>query len=220
LFDVGQNLKYPLDDEKWAEKILIGGALNVIPIINFFSMGYTLESMRAGTRGETTLPEWQDWGDKFVAGLMVFVISFAYMLVPSILMCLGAGGLVGMMHFGDVGWGIAGGGLTLLTFLIIIALAFILPMALAHFVAEDRIGAAFEFGEVWRRIRTVFGDYLVAIVLFMVLSVILGTLFVIPILGWIVFLFGVFYLGVAFANLIGRLYHQASAGNSTSGIIR
>lgn len=155
-----------------------------------------------------------------VAGLMVFVISFAYMLVPSILMCLGAGGLVGMMHFGDVGWGIAGGGLTLLTFLIIIALAFILPMALAHFVAEDRIGAAFEFGEVWRRIRTVFGDYLVAIVLFMVLSVILGTLFVIPILGWIVFLFGVFYLGVAFANLIGRLYHQASAGNSTIGVIR
>ena len=209
MFDVGQNLKYPLDDEKWAEKILIGGALNVIPIINFFSMGYTLESMRAGTRGETTLPEWQDWGDKFVAGLMVFVISFAYMLVPSILMCLGAGGLVGMMHFGDVGWGIAGGGLTLLTF-DHYRPGFILPMALAHFVAEDRIGAAFEFGEVWRRIRTVFET----------------TWWHSPVYGIKCdtgnaicdsharmdrLLFGVFISG-CLRHLIGRLYHQASAG--------
>ena len=212
MFDVGQTLKYPFDDQKWVEKILIGGALNVIPIINFFSAGYVLESMRAGTRGEMTLPVWEDWGDKFVAGLIVFFISFVYMLIPFLLMLLGAGGIAGMMHYGEVGWGMAGGGLTLLTFAAILVLAFILPMALAHFVAEDRIGAAFQFGEIWKKIRMVFGEYLVAMVVFMVFNIILVMIGIIPVLGWIVFVFGVFYLAVILANLIVRLYFQASAG--------
>ncbi|MGE5544986.1 MAG: DUF4013 domain-containing protein, partial [Bacillota bacterium] len=72
MFDIGEVLKYPFEDQKWVEKILIGGALNVIPVINLFSTGYTLESMRAGIRGEMTLPDWGDWGSKFVAGLLVF----------------------------------------------------------------------------------------------------------------------------------------------------
>lgn len=214
MFDVEQTLRYPFEDEKWVEKILIGGALNVIPIINLFSLGYTLESMRAGTRGEMTLPVWEDWGDKFIAGLMVLVISFVYMLIPGLIMLLGvAGGVMGMRYYGDVGMGIVGVGLVLLTFMLGLVLCFFLPMAMAHFAAENRIGAAFEFGEIWRRARTVFGEYLVAIVLFVVFSMILGMIGVIPVFGWIIFIFGVFYLEVVFANLVGRLYSQA--GKST-----
>lgn len=215
MFDVGQILRYPFDDQKWAEKILIGGALNVIPIINLFSAGYALESLRAGTQGEMTLPVWEDLGDKFVAGLIAFVISFVYMLIPGLVMLLGgAGGIMGMRYYGDVGMGITGVGVIMLTFVIGLIMAFFLPMALAHFTAEDRIGAAFEFGEILRRIKAVFGEYLVAVVLFLVLSMILGMICVIPIVGWVVFLFGVFYLQVVFANLVGRLYSQASAGIS------
>lgn len=215
VFDVGQVLKYPFDDQKWMEKILIGGALNVIPIINFFSTGYALESLRAGTRGEMTMPVWEDWGDKFVAGLMVFVIGFIYMLIPGLIMLVsGAGGLMGMRYYGEVGMGIAAVGVAMLTIVIGMVLAFFLPMALAHFTVEDRIGAAFEFSEILRRVRAVFGEYLVAVVLFLVFSTILGMICVIPIVGWIVFLFGVFYLQVVFANLVGRLYSEASAGIS------
>ena len=215
MFDVGQVLKYPFDDQKWMEKILIGGALNVIPIINFFSTGYALESLRAGTRGEMTMPVWEDWGDKFVAGLMVFVIGFIYMLIPGLIMLVsGAGGLMGMRYYGEVGMGIAAVGVAMLTIVIGMVLAFFLPMALAHFTVEDRIGAAFEFSEILRRVRAVFGEYLVAVVLFLVFSTILGMICVIPIVGWIVFLFGVFYLQVVFANLVGRLYSEASAGIS------
>lgn len=212
MFDVGQILRYPLEDRKWVEKILIGGALNLIPVINLFSAGYALKSMRRGTKGQMTLPEWEDWGDIFVAGLMVFVIGFIYMLIPSLLMFLGVGGLIGLQHYGDVGWGVAGGGMVLLTFVVGLFLFFILPMALAHFAAEDRIQAAFEMGQIWTRIRAVFGEYLVAGVLFLVFSMILGMICIIPVLGWIVFIFGIFYLSVIFANLVGRLYRQASAG--------
>ena len=51
VFDLGDLLKYPFDDQKWVEKLLIGSALSLIPIINLFAVGYTLESMRAGIVG-------------------------------------------------------------------------------------------------------------------------------------------------------------------------
>ncbi len=209
VFDLGDLLKYPFDDQKWVEKLLIGSALSLIPIINLFAVGYTLESMRAGIRGEMTLPDWEDWGAKFVQGLMLCVISFIYMLIPGLLMLLGGGGIIGALRYGDVGWGVAGGLLALLTIVAALVLAFVLPMAFAHYAAEDKLGAALEFGEIWRRIRTVFGQYLVAVVLFWVFSSILGMVGMIPLVGWIITIVGVFYLTVVFANLIGRLYRQS-----------
>ncbi len=208
MFDLGELLKYPFDDPKWVEKLLIGGALSIIPIISFFAAGYSLESMRAGIRGEMTLPEWGDWGEKFVQGFILFIISLIYMLIPGLLMLLGGGSIIGALNYGDMGWGVAGGFLTLLTIVAALILAFVLPMAMAHYAAEGKLGAAFEFGEIWRRIKSVFGQYLVAMVLFLVFSSIIGIIGIIPLVGWLIAIVGVFYLTVIFANLVGRLYRQ------------
>ena len=42
--DIGRSFTYMFDDEKWLSKILIGGIINMVPILNFASWGDMLEA--------------------------------------------------------------------------------------------------------------------------------------------------------------------------------
>ena len=48
------------------KKLLIGCLLNIIPITNLFSIGYTLECARSELKNKRELPAWEKWGDLFV----------------------------------------------------------------------------------------------------------------------------------------------------------
>ncbi|MFN3533070.1 MAG: phosphoglycerate kinase, partial [Candidatus Brocadia sp.] len=59
---------------KKMDKILIGGALIWIPIVNFLVFGYLLKILGdAKDKKEPVLPEWKDWGELFQEGFMGFV---------------------------------------------------------------------------------------------------------------------------------------------------
>lgn len=208
MVDFGELFKYPMQDEKWIEKTLIGGVINIVPIVNFISMGYILESVEAGIKGEATLPVWEEWGDKFMKGLMVFLISIVYMLVPGIISGIGAGGAAASYKYG-AGMGFAGGGLMLVAGIVALVIAFFMPMAIANYAAKGNFGAAFEFGEIMGRIKANFGDYMVNFVVLVVAYIILGILNFIPILGFLLMMFGSFYLNVIFFNAFGRIYGSA-----------
>ncbi len=44
--DIVDGLKFPMNDKDWTKKVFIGGLLNIIPIVNFISTGYSLETMK------------------------------------------------------------------------------------------------------------------------------------------------------------------------------
>ena len=54
------------------KKLLIGILLNIIPVINFFALGYLLE---CGRTPKKDLPEWKNFGDFFVEGFFAAVIA-------------------------------------------------------------------------------------------------------------------------------------------------
>ena len=66
----------------WA-KILVGTCLSIIPVLNFFALGYiyrfTLQ-IRQGYRIE--LPEWDNWKDLFLDGLKFFLLQLVWMGIP------------------------------------------------------------------------------------------------------------------------------------------
>src|SRR4029079_1598293 len=69
------------EDEAWISKVLIGGLLIWIPIVNFAVFGYMIKIAQNVAQGSPRpLPEWGEFGDHFMRGLYVFVIYLVYIL--------------------------------------------------------------------------------------------------------------------------------------------
>jgi len=210
------DLKFPLHDDDWAIKVLVGGIISIIPIVNFIALGYYLRTMRRTIQGTPSMPAWERLGHLFVKGLGAVVIAIIYMIVP-IIVAVGAA----------VVWGIgAASGLflspwslfaetslilgLLLSAVLAVIFGFFLPMALATYADVGAIGSAFHFRSVLNRIRSVSHDYVVTYLVVILLTIIISVVSMIPVIGWILALFGGFYIGVVTANMFGRVYAASS----------
>ena len=213
--DIVEEIKFPTKDSDWIKKVLIGGILGLIPIINFIVYGYYLKVIKGAFEEKSTMPEWEDWGDLFIKGLIVLIISIVYMIIPIIVMLASAGGMMFAALSGDPtaavgGLGAAIGGLLLGSILILI-FGFVLPMGVVMYAKEDSIGAAFRIKEVLSRIKSVFGDYITTYIVLIVLIFVLSFIGSIPIIGWLIAIFGYFYLFVTIWNMFGKTYTRSTA---------
>ena len=84
-------------------------------------------------------------------------------------------------------------------------------MALAMYAKEDSMGAAFRFGELLSRIKSELGDYIIVFIVVFVLFSVLAMIAGIPFLGFLIFIFGKFYIFVVAADMYGRVYAQSKA---------
>lgn len=85
-------------------KVLVGGLLSFIPVINFFAFGYLLRlSHGVWKSGRVGLPEWGDWTVLFMDGLKFAVVWFAYWLLP-ILLASAISGLFGAIGLGALAY--------------------------------------------------------------------------------------------------------------------
>jgi hypothetical protein len=64
-------------------KLLIGGGLSFIPIVNLFAFGYLYRfAAQLRRTGQLSLPEWTDWAGLFSDGLKFAVVWLAYWVLP------------------------------------------------------------------------------------------------------------------------------------------
>lgn len=216
IMDVVEEIKFPTTDNEWVTKVLVGGILSIIPIVNFVVGGYYLKVLKGAIEGRSAMPKWEDWGNLFINGLVAFVIILVYMIIP-ILIIVGTAGLtVFSLAYGDMGpgvWAEIGAAILGITIggILALILGFLIPMALAMYVKEGSIGAAFRIGEVVSRIRSVLGDYLIVYIILLALGFILSIIANIPILGWLILIFGEFYILAVGANMYGKLYPKSTA---------
>ena len=134
--NIEKAIKLPFSEDGLV-KVIIGAVLNLIPIVNFLSIGYLLELMANVIQGREEMPVWDDWGNKFIKGLMVAVIAFIYFLIPMLVMMLGGGLAILTGSSGSFLFSIIG-------FLLILVVWFILPMALAKLCGHRQF---------WQRLR-------------------------------------------------------------------
>ncbi len=80
--DIGKSIGFVFEDEKWIEKVLIGGLVSLIPLVgSFLIIGYIVKLVRNVRNGDPQpLPEWADWGELLVDGLKLFVVYFLWSL--------------------------------------------------------------------------------------------------------------------------------------------
>ncbi len=208
-YDVLRPFVFVFNDPRWLSKVLIGGVfilLSAVAVGIPFLLGYVARMTRSIIAGDPQpLPEWDDLGEFFGEGLVLFAVGLIYMLPVSILSILVAipAAIVDAtsqpaVH--DVGAGIvtcASCVLSMLSFVITL----LLPAALLMVITTRRFGAAFEFGRVFAFISQNIGNYVMALVTELVAYVLsfagLGLLCV----GiFFTSFWGVLVTGYAFAN--------------------
>lgn len=208
--DYGKAVKYMFDDKDWLKKILIGGVLNIIPVVNFIPVGYGLRTLKAVGEGrDTPLPEWDDWGGDFMKGLLVAVAGLVYaipIIVLAILSVIVAAIAGGSGSSSDAAGGFAAlcmTGISCLNVLWGIAMALFLPAAILKFVKVGEFGAFFRFGEIWDFIKSNLGDYVIALLVAWLAAVVASV--VGGIACGIGVLFTSFWAILVAANLFGQL---------------
>lgn len=203
--------------------------------------GYAVRIMQQAIHAPgPDLPEWKDWGRLLWDGLRSWVIGLVY-LAPGLLI-----GLCGMLAYFGIWFGtlintgrggradidevflpwlllamvILFGSIFLSWFLSLLG-AVPLPLALAHFAAEDRLGAAFNLRGIGRRMGAdPWGYFLgwvitfgLGAVLYLAFVLIYTTLILCFFAPWVIAPFG-FYLMVVGAGVFGRHYRAAAPASA------
>lgn len=175
--DVGKAFSFVMQDERWLTKVLVGGLLIWIPVVNFAVIGYMLKVAEQVARGSMQpLPEWNDFGDLFMRGLYGLVIQLVYLLpafvVYFLFFCLLAfassgrnGGVIGLL-------GVCVFPLVLFMALVGYVGAF---AASARYVATNNLSEAFNFSVVIAQVRANVSLWLV-LLLVVILAGIVGSL--------------------------------------------
>jgi hypothetical protein len=175
-FDFAKPFSYVFDDPDWLTKILIGGLFYIAGFVIigwFFILGYVARTARNVIAGSPRpLPEWENLGDFFNEGLRLFGVMLAVIL-PLIVLAMGIMIPAGILGSVDSDGAAAVGGLmsgTIACLFVPISLAvtFFMPAMLLFVAVEQRFGAAFEFSRIWPFIKQNIGNYVLAIVVYLI----------------------------------------------------
>ncbi len=176
--DIGKSFSYMFEDEKWIEKIGIGGLVSLIPILgNFLVIGYFVELVRRVRQHEPEpLPAWDDWGGKLADGFKLFVVYLVWGLPLIILYFLI---LIPMMIAGDSDTGSTIASLFALcfgcfAFLYAIVLWLASPAITIKFAETGEIGAGFQVGEILNFTKSHLGEIIVVVLVSLVAYLIAG----------------------------------------------
>ena len=214
--DIGKSFTYMFDDEKWVQKLVVGGLLalvSIIPLVNIFTMpviaGYGLRLLKNVADGaEEPLPAWDDWGGDWVKGILSILAGVIYAIpiwIVSLFSWIASylGGYndpsqaQGFLAFCMVV-------LSCLSALWGVLIAVVFPAAQIKYATEGQFGSFFRFGDIFGFIRDNLGDYIVAILLTIVAGLV-GAL------GTILCVVGVFFT-YFWSLLVGsHLYGQVKA---------
>lgn len=188
-------IKFPMEERDWLTRIIIGSIIMVIPVLNIMVLGYYIECIYKGMKGSAALPGWEDWANYLREGLAALLIIVVYCLIPlTFTVLLNAMPVIGV----------------LLSTLIALITGAVVPMALANFALTQNPRDAFMAWEILFRIKNMFNSYILyylAMVLYV--AIITGITFSIPLISFIGVML-LFYGGIIFFNLIGRLYSGAT----------
>jgi hypothetical protein len=205
---------YPRESDDVIKTVVIGGLCLLFAFLfvpAFLALGYVLRVIDRTAEGDDEPPVFDDYGEMIVDGAKGFVIAFVYGLVPAIVAFLAIGigvlGVAGGDSTAALGGVVLAVGL-LVAFVLNLAVAYVMPAALANYTETRRIGSGFEFATL-RRVafdRRYAVGWLTAFVMVLIGGVIAGVLNVVPLLGTIAGAFVSFYFVVSAYYVIGHTW--------------
>lgn len=217
--DIGKAFTYVFEDPNWIMKILIGGIVLLIPIVNFAVYGYMLTTLKNVADGQPNpLPEWSDFGAHFMKGLYAAVGVIVYLLPGIIVICCAqvmtialstaAGAAGGRDASSTVGGIVAFLGLCLscIAYLYIFVAALTLYAPLTRFaMSANQLSIFWDFRGNLTFIQKNLSNYIIALLIAWVASFVAGFGIILCIVG---VLFTTFWGTLVSANVFGQLWRN------------
>lgn len=162
MIDLGRAFKAPFDDKDWLSKTALGLLWGLLVVTAPAVSGAQLEYIRGVSRGDERLPDWNDFGTKWVEGFMVilagilyflpvFVIGALFVVPVATTVALGGGS-----DSGQLLGGLFAGGFCLYWILAIVysvAVSVLFSAAMTNYAMKRSFGAFFEFGGIMALVR-------------------------------------------------------------------
>lgn len=208
--DFGRAFTYVTEDADWLKKVLLGGLWILLVVTSPAAMGYFLEVIQqVAQRRETPLPEWSDFGNKWIKGFLFCIIAFIYSLPGTIIMLIGLVPVfMASLSGSERGAGLAVGGMFLFMFLAglwFLLVAIIFPAVSIQYALYGNFGAAFQFSQILSIITKNIGAYIMAIIAYLAACFLAFLPSIIPLIGSIISLFAYFYAYLVGAHAFGQL---------------
>ena len=162
--DFGLAFSYVFEDEDWVKKLALASVLCLTVIGIIPVLGWGLEVIRRVIKEDPEpLPNWTEFGQYFVKGLLVILVGFVYSL-PIIVVgsCnAGAGALLGNTgeDFATPLIWILTTCLSCLYVLYGLGISLVIPAALGNYAASGEFGSVFKLGEIFRIVKDNLGNY-------------------------------------------------------------
>jgi hypothetical protein len=239
---------FPFKDPNWKSKALIGMVIGLAGMIFFPILwlipGYSAEVLRRTLRtGEPSLPEWGDWSKLITDGLWYIAVTLVYNAPVLVVYFIYAAVITGLLmtspvlltaDFSEAAQSAAMAG-TFTTIgllsacmgavaLLALPLQMLELVALARAIDQDRLGAAFEFREVWQLFKAGLGNFLIAFLVWygvtLGLSVAISLVFYTIIFCFLYpFLYGVMltYSAVMAGVLVAKAYRATQGKIQAAG---
>lgn len=183
-------------------------------LLSFFLSGYVVRIYR----GVQPAPDFNDWGTLFFEGLKLQILSFIWIL-PILIFVLGAVGLSIVL----LGTPESGSMALILVLLLVFAIAMVfllavclfIPMALIRFARTGSIREGLRFSAISEHIgRIGWGQYLIALIVLIVVTLIYGIIVtilgLIPLVGWVLELVVTPLMTVFAARYYTLVYEQGT----------
>ena len=147
-------VKFAFKDRNWIFKILIGGILGLIPVINLiFLIGYSYAILKDAVDNKPAeLPDWSGWTVYGKDGLYGLLILIVYGIPLILLGALATVPAIGKLFY-------------VLFVLINLIIVPLFSLALIRWYKQGNLGGAFAFKEVWQAFAKDMQNYLIATLL-------------------------------------------------------
>ncbi len=162
--DFGLAFSYVFEDEDWLKKIALASLLCLTGIGIIPVLGWGLEVIRRVIKEEPEpLPDWSEFGQYFVKGILVVLVAFIYSL-PIIVVgsCnAGAGTLLGNTgeDFSTPAIWILTTCLSCLYIIYGLGISLVVPAALGNYAASGEFGSVFKLGKIFKIVKDNLGNY-------------------------------------------------------------
>lgn len=198
--DFSKSLKAAFCGEGWILKLIIGGILLCIPIVNFIVFGYFVKYLKNVVNGNDALPDFSDIGKLFVSGLKL-VVGGILLFIPLFVLVF----ILTMIFSKNTALSM------LVTGILELVYTFLSLLMMANFSIDEKILSMVDFKRAFLLLKENqnIGSFILYLVAVYVICIVVTVICAVTLVGLVLLPFVSYIFMLMIDNLLGQFTKEA-----------